>query len=507
MEEKKTNLGIGALVLLFSGIVCKFLGAFFRLPLTNLLGLEGIGIFQLTMSLYAFCLVVTCGGVTTSLSKLISSARAKDQKEKIKSFLHRAILIGFLIGLCLGLVFFLIWKNLSNLQGTDGNKSYMFFLVLLPIGSLIAVFRGYFQGYEKMLPTAVSQIVEQVTKFLFGLLFAYIFSKDGVENGVFGAFLGIVLSECLTLGLLFVWYSLKKEKLPVFHDDKPAWKEFDKANFLLMISAVIIPLANAFDGLIIVPRLVQSGLQNGAATRLFGLQSGVVGAVLNFPLVISISITTSMLPNLSYFLSKGKMKKGLIEKGLRFVLLSILPATFGIVAISKTLLPLFYTTIDDSLIETAFQLMLYGGFSIVLTAIMQYFVMLLEACGEFRFVLLLTSIGGALKALVTLLLAAVPAINIFALVLGNVLLASTVAFFAVLKLKKKIGFQLKITEVALLLFATSSMFFAVYSFLKCDYFGDLTNLLLAVLIGVTVYSIFVVPILLKIFSKKRRFSV
>ena len=34
----------GAFILLISGIICKFLGAFFRLPLTNMLGIEGIGI-------------------------------------------------------------------------------------------------------------------------------------------------------------------------------------------------------------------------------------------------------------------------------------------------------------------------------------------------------------------------------------------------------------------------------------------------------------------------------
>ena len=73
----------GAFVLLVSGIICKFLGAFFRLPLTNLLGVEGIGIFQLVMSLYSCALVLTAGGVSTSLSKLISSARANEHTEKI----------------------------------------------------------------------------------------------------------------------------------------------------------------------------------------------------------------------------------------------------------------------------------------------------------------------------------------------------------------------------------------------------------------------------------------
>ena len=76
-SKSKNHLGISALILLVSGLVCKSLGALFRLPLTNLIGIEGIGIFQLIMSLYAFDLVLTCGGITNSLSKLISASIAR----------------------------------------------------------------------------------------------------------------------------------------------------------------------------------------------------------------------------------------------------------------------------------------------------------------------------------------------------------------------------------------------------------------------------------------------
>ena len=91
MAKSGSKLGMSAFILLLSGIVCKALGALFRLPLTNMLGIEGIGVFQLVMSLFSFALVVTCGGVTNALSKLISSARAKGEDKKIGVFLSRAI--------------------------------------------------------------------------------------------------------------------------------------------------------------------------------------------------------------------------------------------------------------------------------------------------------------------------------------------------------------------------------------------------------------------------------
>ena len=78
MEEK---VGKGAIILVISGLVCKIFGAFFRLPLANIIGIEGIGIFQMTMSIYSLMLIFISSGVTSALSKLVASARADGDKD------------------------------------------------------------------------------------------------------------------------------------------------------------------------------------------------------------------------------------------------------------------------------------------------------------------------------------------------------------------------------------------------------------------------------------------
>ena len=118
------------------------------------------------MSLYAFALVLTCGGVTNSLSKLISTARARGEYKKIKTYLKRAVCVSFCVGFALGLLFLFFGKYIALLQGVGENKSYMLFVVLLPLGAGLATFRGFFQGYENMLPTAISQMHSQVAKLM-----------------------------------------------------------------------------------------------------------------------------------------------------------------------------------------------------------------------------------------------------------------------------------------------------------------------------------------------------
>ena len=500
MKIKNSRM-FGASVLLLSGLMCKILGALFRLPLTNLLGIEGIGIFQLVMSLYAFALVITCGGVANSLSKLIGTSRAQGSFAKINTFLKRALFVSVGSGLLIGLLFLIFGRYIAFLQGFSSSQSYMLFIFLLPLGAGLSALRGYFQGYENMIPTAISQVLEQVFKFVFGLLFASYFSRFGIEQGVFGAFLGIVLSELIDVSYLFVlWFFKSKNRASqdIVSEIKLTRKEFDRANFPLMLSASILPLVNAFDGLIIIPRLIQAGFSSGFATKLFGLQNGVVGAVLNFPLIISMAVTTTLLPNISYLISRKAGGKSVIERGLKILLYLILPTTFGMVAVSRQVLALVYKSLTGAMLNVAFELMLFGGFSIIFTALMQYMIMLLQANGEFRFILLITAIGGGVKAVVSFVFSAFSSINIFALVLGNILLASIVSVLALYKLKKITNFVINFKELFVLAFGTLAMFVVVFAFINCNYFTTLANIILAVLLGVGVYFVLTIPFLLKI---------
>ena len=209
----KNSVGKGAFLLILSGFLCKIFGAFFRLPLTNIVGIEGIGIFQMVMSLYSLSLVLVTGGVTNSLSKLVASARACGEFKKINGYFRIALLFSAGLSLVLGLVYAFFSGQISSLQGIPNAKySYMLLVFLLPLGALIGVYRGIIQGYENMAPTAVSQVIEQSIKLCLGLMFAKILINYGVASGVFGALLGITAGEVLAfLYLAFVMPPVRRE--------------------------------------------------------------------------------------------------------------------------------------------------------------------------------------------------------------------------------------------------------------------------------------------------------
>ena len=509
MTTGKSKVGINATLLLASGLICKVVGALFRLPLTNVLGVEGIGVFQLIMSTFSFALVLSSGGATVALSKLVASHRAKGDFVKLNACFRRAMFQAVGLATLLGVLLALCWKNISNFQHINPNKSYLLFVILLPLGAGMAVFRGYFQGQENMLPTTVSQILEQSAKFVLGLALAVVFSKQSLTSGVFGAFLGITLSEVLTVALLFVWHLRKRKRCVFYRKAKNLWatrKEYDKSNFLLTLSAISLPLANMIDSFFIVGRLQMAGLSASRATELFGVQTGIVGTMLNLPLSISVAVAAACLPNFAFLMSKGENVGSAIEKGFKLLLFFVLPTTFGLAAVAKVLYSLIYPMVTYEILLFATNLTLYSAFATVFTALMQYAIMILQAKGEFGFVAVLTAMASVVKVVLTICLAGFSFVNVYALAIGNLVFSGIVCVVALAKLKRSFNFKISFWQMGNLLVATLLMYVSASAFLQVGSLVPMLALIGAVLIGVFVYFFAVAPFAIKtlfpLFHKK-----
>ena len=490
------NVGKGALVLIVSGFVCKFFGALFRLPLTNIIGIEGIGIFQMIMSVYSLMLIFVSSGVTNSLSKLVSSARASGQNVKIGAFFRQAFIFTISLALTIGLFFAIFSKQIASIQGIgQGYTSYLLLILLLPLGALIGVFRGIIQGYENMTPTAVSQIIEQIIKFAFGLFFAYVLARFGSTQGVFGAFLGITLSE--VLALLYLFIAMKKVKLKASKYNVK--KEFYSAVLPLSFGSAITPLASAIEAIIISSLLSLAGLSRETGTLLYGLQSGVVGALLHFPLIISLSIGVALLPKISFLSAKEDVvsQKELIGNSFHIMWYFLIPLIFGIVSISKELYAIIYPNLINGYVDTAYQLTILGGIAVVLSAIMQFLVSLLQAKGFFTYSMIFNIIGAVAKILMLCILAPKSSIGIFAIPISNIFLYSIVCICALIKLGSLVKVQF--FEFILPILSAVVMYISVRLILSAV--SGILGLLLAVFAGAIIYIVIALPLTINIMKR------
>ncbi len=481
----------GFVVLTISGLVCKVLGAFFRLPLTYILGTEGLGVFQLIMSVYSFALILSSGGITVSLAKLISSARAHGKYGKIRWYIYLSLVYCVVVSFIFGLIFFFLSRQIAGLQKTsEASVTYRFFFLLLLFSGLVSLFRGVYQGYENMTPTGVSQIIEQLCKFVFGLMFAYILSGISLSYGVLGAFLGILSGEVLA----FFYLLLAKRRIKLNKHKIHIGGRGEYFSYLVpaTLGLTISPFVHFIDSIIAINRLSDAGLTISMATSLYGLQTGVVGSILNFPVIISVSLATSLLPYLSFENAKENNTEEL-KKSFGLLWYSVLPVTLGLLAVSLPLYQVAYPFFGRVMFVFAVRLTAIGAISTILLALMQYLTAILQAKGEFSYVMLSLVIGGIAKILCTIFLCAMPQINILGLSIGNVVFGAIVVIISVIKLRGTHFATLDNFFVPLL--ASLTMLVVVGYFSAVSNIIPLLNLILSVFLGGGVYLLLTFPLL------------
>ena len=68
---KKQSFLKGAVIISAGGIAAKILGAFYRIPLANLLGGQGMGVYQMVYPLYCLLLTLSATGIPAGLARIL----------------------------------------------------------------------------------------------------------------------------------------------------------------------------------------------------------------------------------------------------------------------------------------------------------------------------------------------------------------------------------------------------------------------------------------------------
>ena len=197
----------GALILSAAGAISKILGAIYRIPLARLIGAEGIGLYQMAYPIYTTILALATAGVPVAISILIARKETQGFPGESRRILRVSLLLLAVFGLLLTLLVMASAKFLALHVLQDGRAYYAIVAVAPAIflAGLMSVFRGYFQGQQTMLPTAVSQVVEQKFRVTAVLFLAYLLFPRGLEFAAAGATFGAVVGGLGGL-LVLLWF-------------------------------------------------------------------------------------------------------------------------------------------------------------------------------------------------------------------------------------------------------------------------------------------------------------
>lgn len=463
--SKSTNKTIlsGALILIIFNLICKAIGAVYRIPLARILGGEGIGQYQLVFPLYSLILTVSSSGIPVAISKMVAEFNARREYKNARNLLYIALLILTLLS-CLGFIFISAFAtNIAKIQGNP--EIYICYYALAPailFVGVISAFRGFFQGNLNMIPTAISNFVEQVFKLFFGLFLANLFIKNGVIYAVFGALLGVSISEFFSFIFLLFYYifhlkiQAKKSgvietistenrdglskgiinnsskiingKILSYNDLS---KRLIRISVPVTLSGLITPITAILDSFLVINLLMISGFSSDVSTSLLGIESGVVEPLIHLPVVIAISLSTVILPSISSLSETEKIaEKGLslrhnkkvallVKNSLQVSLSIAIAFVIGYVVFGSQILRFLYSkTFSNSELLVSTKLLFLASFNIIFLSLVQVTAGTLQGLGAVKYSVKTLLIGCGLKVIFEIVLVQMKQVNIYGVVLS-----------------------------------------------------------------------------------------
>lgn len=505
----------GAAVLAIAGLLAKVLGAVFRIPLTYIIGSEGMGLYQMAYPIYAFLLVASSAGLPVAISKMVSEKIAYNDYNGAHRVFRTSL--GLLTGI--GIVTSIILFSSSGIvaQMIGNPKAVYSVMAIAPalfFVSVLSAFRGYFQGMQLMVPTALSQIVEQTGKLTFGLWMASLWVKRGVEYGAAGAVFGVTLSEIAALVLILGMYQGKKKDIQR-HIRNSRWGKYSESTRAVMarmigiavpvtVGASIMPLVGLADEVIVVNRLTAivnygTGLTYtiDEATQLYGLLTAYAGPLTNFPAILAVALAMSIVPSISEsFVLKDKAtiahKAGV---GLRLTFLAGLPAGVGMAVLSRPIIGLLYRTLDTYEVIQAGNILSILSFGVVFLTLIQSLTGILQGINQMAIPVKNLLIGALFKVMITFILVGIPKFNVMGAAVGTVVCYITAAlldFAAVIKYTGvSIDFTYFIVKPVIAVGVMGASVWAVFRILTVKT-GMVAATLLAIITGVMVYGVMLI---------------
>lgn len=312
----------GAIIISLGGFISKVLGAVYRIPLTNILGGEGMGIYQMVYPLYCILLTVSASGIPTGIARLISSGTG-DGAER------RAFRLYGAVGLLGTLIMYALSVPLARVQGEPAIalcckllSPSVFFV------SVLSIVRGYFQGLGNMYPTALTEIAEQVIKVAVGCALSYVF-RENLALAVASTLFAVTVSEVVSTAAACLWYFRRRKKLPLYRVPEPPAKDILRFTVPLTLTAIAMPLSQLAESIIIV-RLLRGITAD--ATALYGIFSGCAITIINLPVSVTYGLAAAGVPQISPLAESGNMPEAKKQsfKALLITFAVSLPAAAGL---------------------------------------------------------------------------------------------------------------------------------------------------------------------------------
>ncbi len=342
----KRNFFANTMTLALTAQLLRIVGIAFTAYLTRRIGAEGVGLYQLILSVYFLAATLASSGISTAVSRLTAELLPKCGRGRPDGALRKALPLSLLLGLVAGVALYLLAVPIGEglLKDARTVPSIQMLAAGLPFMAMSSSLQGYFFGVRKAIQPSVQMVFEQVLRM--GLIMAVIgaFLPRGLAASCFAIILCCMISEALSCAFGFVLY---------IADARKGVCAVREPGMLRKLAGIALPVAltgylraafKTAENVLIPSGLRANGKTEGQALAQYGL-IGMASPVLFFPSGILAAAATLLIPEASEARASGH------EERVR----RIFARTFRMTVLFALLFGVLFTTLGNQLGELIFR--------------------------------------------------------------------------------------------------------------------------------------------------------
>lgn len=309
---KKRSFLLNAFVMTVTSLLLSTLAMAFRVYQSNQIGAEGIGLFQLVLSVYFLFTNFAINGLNFAVTRLVSEKMAGGNHYSVKRIMRRCFSFCLAFGLVTGITLFFFAYPIGVYWLGDKRTvlSLRVLAVGLPFFSISCCVRGYFLAVRNSTKPSFGQILEQLVNIGVVMTTITFFSSKGLEYACCGIAVGMTAGEIC--GCLFIYIVYRVER----------WKKFRKeqgnAVPIPRILGIALPISassclrsalSAVENVLIPAGLKKHGASYESSLSSYGMLKGMVMPVLTFPSAFLAAFSMLLIPEMAEAMAKRNQKQ------------------------------------------------------------------------------------------------------------------------------------------------------------------------------------------------------
>lgn len=520
-KSKSNSFIIQGSILAFAGILVRVIGLIYRIPLNRILGESGMGYYGTAFEIYNVLILLSSQSMPLAVSKIVSEKLEKKQYKNAHKVFKGALIYGITIGVIFGMLAFFgaDWISVKIYKLPQVAIPLRILAPTLTVACVLGVLRGYFQGMGNMIPTSVSQIFEQIVNAVVSVIaayelgaYGYSLSKmaDESENfrasysaagGTLGTLCGAVTALIIMIIILYRHFGSINSNIR-----KDITKSVDSYGTItkvivftitpVLISTTIYNIGNLLDNPIFQNIMYSISPESTEAQRsaVYGNYTGIYRTLTTMPIAIASALSTAIVPSLvrSYVAGDKSVVKNKIDMALKFSMIIAFPCGMGLSVLGVPINKLLFGSSGDG----AAPMMVFSIFTVIAFSLSTISNAILQGIDKLKVPIKNSAISLGLHLIILPCLLIVFKLNIYGVVIGDILFGATVSVLNAMSIKKYLNYRQNMFETFVKPFICAGIMgagcFGIYKLFNGLIKINAISTIVAIMVAVVIYALMLV---------------